>query len=147
MREVTISGNAVSVDGGNGSGVACITGGAEIVNVRKADNTIRKAAGAGIRASKGTGAMRRYDIHGNRILNSGQGGDAPGIMVNGVTELSVAGNRANRADGSAQTYGLDLESFTGNVMIANNDFSDNTLGGINNQPTPGSSVIIANNFT
>lgn len=132
MSDVAVSGNLIFVDAGTGSGIASINGTQDITDMRVTDNDIRDAAAAGIDITGSNN--KRWDVRGNRVVDSGRGGTAkPGIKVDGASDVNVTDNRCrdSGASGRSQNYGLMLTNVGGHVLVTNNDFSNNETGGIN----------------
>jgi hypothetical protein len=120
-------------------------------NVRIGENVISDFPGPGISVrGQNNDAIRpiRFDIQGNRILDSGNGGPTPlpaGILVEQVKGFLVSGNRAQdtRSSGSkTQQSGLEVVGASGsNNLVVGNDFSENVNAGIN--PASPSGVTVA----
>jgi parallel beta-helix repeat protein len=149
-RDVAVSGNMISMGASaTGSGIVSDNLSDDITDVRITDNDIRNANTSGIEV---TGSRnKRWDIRGNRILDSGRGGGTSksGIRVDGAIDVSITDNRAQdtRPTGKTQDYGLTLLNPGGRTLVTDNDFSNNGSGAINPPPgpPPGSNPYIFDN--
>lgn len=94
------------------------SGGRQMRNVLVANNIVRSAPAAGIRAS---GGVLYLVIEGNKCNANGVDTAAPGIEVVGAVEVAILGNQSIDTQAvMTQTYGVRTDSVTGSLVIAGN---------------------------
>jgi len=95
------------------------------------DNHITDAKYVGIRCLTQTdGTVTDLSIDGNTILDSGtSASNQPAMYLDGIVNPRVRGNRCTDTRGTKyQTYGLQMLSPTGAVVVVDNDFNGNLTG-------------------
>jgi hypothetical protein len=106
-----------------GSAVACVAPKGQVFDIRVSDNEIHGSRGSGIKVVAGTAPLTKWEILGNRVHKSGAASPKPAIELEGLTSVTVAGNRCD-----TQEHGLKITNPTGAVTILGDTCTDNSSG-------------------
>lgn len=101
----------------------------DATNAKVNGNDVGGSSGRGIRFVSGA---ENCQCLFNTVYNSGQGGSAAGIEINGVDDMMVGFNRCYDDQGSkTQSYGLNITAASARITLAYNNFTGNSTGEIN----------------
>jgi pectate lyase-like protein len=127
IAHVRVMNNEISCGTINSNGRGILVDAGPVMNVDIDNNSVLSAQAQGILFSTSGFTYDNIALRGNRVVNSGIGGDSPGISLNNIFNVAAFNNQCfdTRVASRTQTFGLRFSSISSSLIAVGNSLYNN----------------------